>query len=84
MAGKPSSDWDKVQLEEWAFSVAALGWSRDEYWMCSRSEFVEIRKMWMTLNGHDTKEKTVADNADAMNNYLSSFGGTTSNGSKHQ
>lgn len=86
MAGKPSSDWDTLQIEEWAFSVAALGWGRDEYWKASRSEYLEVKKMWMLVNGHTTKENTVKENAEAFNNILGGFGGTKveTDGTEHK
>jgi hypothetical protein len=48
-----SDDWDKSALDEWAFSVVALGWARDEYWKASRFEFIECFNMYMKINGHE-------------------------------
>ena len=79
MVKKPSSDWERVQIEEWAFSVAALRWGRDEYWKASRSEFKEARKMWMRINGIETEEETPTQaQTDSMSEYLKNvFGGKT-------
>ena len=78
MAKKPSCGWERAQIEEWAFSVAALRWSRDEYWKASRGEFLEAKRMWMRINGVDTskEEAPTQEQADAMSKYLAStFGG---------
>ncbi len=55
MVKKPSGGWERVQIDEWAFSVAALHWDPDMYWQVSRLEFIEIRKAWLHLNGVDTR-----------------------------
>lgn len=79
MVKKPSSDWERVQIEEWAFSVAALRWGRDEYWKASRSEFKEARKMWMRINGIETEQEAPTQaQTDSMSEYLkNAFGGKT-------
>lgn len=55
MAKKRRSGWDRNQVEEWAFSVAALSWHPDQYWKVSRAEFLEVRKMWLKLKGVDVR-----------------------------
>lgn len=78
MAKKPSSGWERTQLDEWAFSVAALGWDNDRYWQCSRGEFVEIKKAYARLQGIEVEEQMTHNNVDAFANYLSNaFGGDT-------
>ena len=55
MVKKPRGDWERAQVDDWAFSVAALHWDPDMYWRVSRIEFIEIRKSWLALQGIDTR-----------------------------
>ena len=78
MAKKPSSGWERTQLDEWAFSVAALGWDNDRYWQCSRGEFVEIKKAYAKLHGIEVEEQMTDNDVDTFGNYLvNAFGGNT-------
>ena len=84
MAKKPSSGWERTQVDEWAFSVAALGWDNDRYWQCSRGEFLEIKKAYARLHGIEVDREMTDEEGDSFSNYLSgAFGGKTETNNKN-
>ena len=81
---KLSGDWERTLVEEWAFSVAALGWPLDRYWQCSRYEFLEIYKAYAKLNGIKLNEEMTDANAEALSSYLeNTFGGSVNKEKKN-
>lgn len=79
MAKKPASGWERQRVDEWAFSVAILGWDNERYWATSPAEWERIYDMWLRFHAPDKAREREAspEEYDALSAQLSTaFGGT--------